>query len=61
MRLLNLFVDKDLEPNITCTLLIYVSKVLDDFGIWHASFWPIFVKKSLKALAIRIYYKHQLS
>ena len=44
----NLFIDKDLESIMTFSLLIYVSNVLDDFGIWLTSFWAIFVKKLRK-------------
>ena len=48
----NLFIDKGLEPIMIFTLLIHVSNDLDDYDIWLANFWPIFVKKSLKALSI---------
>ena len=48
----NLFIDKGLESIMTFTFLIYVSNVLDDFGISLVSFWPIFVNKSFKTSAI---------
>ena len=48
----NLFIDKGLESIMTFNFLIYVSNVLDDFGISLVSFRPIFVNKSLKTSAI---------
>ena len=46
------FMEKDLQSIKTFTLLIHVSNVLDDFGILMATFWQIFVNKSLRTSTI---------